>query len=267
MLDLIASALRQGGFRLFAQPVVPLDDGLPGMHAEVLLRLENEAGPLLLPGQFLPHAVRHGLGPAVDHWVLEHALAWLYRHRDALSIEMLTINLSDTSLADPDFQRQLLRQLDGMPAGLRQALGGEIAESALFAAPAAVAALVPALRLRGIRVALDDCCAEPEVLKQLQRLHFDLIKIDRAQIAALDDDGEVSAAVQRCVAVARTIGGKTVAEGVETSAVLEQVRRAGINYAQGLLLAAPASLAELSTCGSRPGRQPRTSRFEGSAPH
>ena len=260
MIDLLKNALHSDGFRLFAQLVVPLAQVESGMHAEVLLRLDDGEGGLILPGQFLPCAHDARLGAQIDTWVVDQALRWLDQHRGALPIELLSINLSRGAPGDAAFCQALLLRLEGLEPDLRRAICLEVGESGLCVAPDATAALMRELQARGVRVALDDFAGAPDALARLADVRFDFIKIDALPIARLGDDPQVATMVRRCVSVARAMGAQTVAEGVETSAVLEQVRRVGIDYAQGVLLAPPAPISELSPQGPRPRRAGRELR-------
>ena len=113
-------ALEEGRLRLWWQPIAPLSaHEQAGRHCELLLRLEDETGRLVLPGTFLPAAERYYLTTRLDRWVFSTALQWLARHPDQLQhLSLCTINLSGHSLSEKAFLEFVLEQLEttGIPA-------------------------------------------------------------------------------------------------------------------------------------------------------
>jgi predicted signal transduction protein with EAL and GGDEF domain len=101
----LREALRSGRFRLDLQPILPLQGGHKEPHFEILLRMLSDDGHSIAPEKFLSAATRYQLMPAIDRWVIEHAIALLaenaalLRQHDAC----FTINIAGPSLAQPDF--------------------------------------------------------------------------------------------------------------------------------------------------------------------
>jgi diguanylate cyclase (GGDEF)-like protein/PAS domain S-box-containing protein len=107
----IESALDEDGFVLFAQRVTALKTPARGLHAEVLLRMRQAAGPLVAPGAFLPAAERFHLASRIDRWVLRNVVEWMAALVEPSRIELLSVNLSGQSVGDRSFHRWALELL------------------------------------------------------------------------------------------------------------------------------------------------------------
>ncbi len=101
----LPQALEENRFRLCFQPIVPLAASAhPPLHHELLLRLENQQGQLVLPGAFLPAAERYSLAPKIDAWVIRNAFRWLRRYPLHLErLHLCSLNLSGLSLGSAEF--------------------------------------------------------------------------------------------------------------------------------------------------------------------
>jgi EAL domain-containing protein (putative c-di-GMP-specific phosphodiesterase class I) len=96
------SALELDRFRLYCQEIASTrSTALEVKHYEILLRLLDDEGGLVLPGQFLPSAERYKLENKIDRWVVINALSWLKEYPDLMSL--CSINVSGSSLADQEF--------------------------------------------------------------------------------------------------------------------------------------------------------------------
>jgi EAL domain-containing protein (putative c-di-GMP-specific phosphodiesterase class I) len=120
----------------------------------------------------------------------------------------------------------------GLPAALLEL---EITESMAVADPEKVADVMRPLRALGIQLAIDDFGTGHSNLAQLTRLPFDVFKIDRQFVSVLETDPQAPAIVEMILAMAESLGLKTVAEGVETARQAEFLRRRGCTIGQGYL--------------------------------
>ena len=243
-------ALEDNRFELHAQRITPLGGGHAGLHAEVLLRLRDTDGALVMPGAFLPAAERFHLASRVDRWVLRRVVETLRSRADLSGIASLGVNLSGQSIGDRAFHRQALELLQAAGHAVCSRLCLEITETVAVTNMADASLFVEQVRGLGIRVALDDFGAGASSFGYLKSLPVDVIKIDGQFIRDLPDDPLDEAAVRCFVDVARVVGVQTVAEFVDRPAVLERVKQIGIDYAQGYLAHVPepldALLSELS---------------------
>jgi diguanylate cyclase (GGDEF)-like protein/PAS domain S-box-containing protein len=238
----IQRALDDDGFELFGQQVVPLRSDAGALSLEVLLRMRNDDGSLVAPGAFMPAAERHHLMARVDRWVLRRTLAWMSGQPFDGPLQRVGVNLSGQSVADPTFRAWALQSLDEAGPELCGRLTLEITETVAIARLEEAAGFVRALQCTGARIALDDFGAGASTFGYLKSLPVDYLKIDGQFIRHLLTDPLDQAAVKCFVDVARAVGIKTVAEHVETDAVLARLRELGVDFAQGYLLHRPEPL-------------------------
>jgi diguanylate cyclase (GGDEF)-like protein len=227
-------------FVLYRQPIVAIQPGeqRPPRY-EILLRMHDCRGGLLLPGAFLPAAERYNLSARVDRFVVRTLLA---RLRDgALPRADYAINLSALSLADPgflDFIRGEIARSGVEPARLMF----EITETAAIAHLAHAVHFVREMRTLGCRFALDDFGSGVSSFGYLKALPLDALKIDGQFVRDMLADRLDAAVVESVQRVGRVLGIATVAEFVETAETLEALRALGVDEAQGAILGGPEPL-------------------------
>jgi EAL domain-containing protein (putative c-di-GMP-specific phosphodiesterase class I)/GAF domain-containing protein len=223
--------------RLVYQPKVDLATGA-GTGAEALLRwIHPEAGDVP-PGEFIPVIERTALIRATTNWVLEAAMRQLAAWRaDGLFIP-LAVNVSAVNVLEPDFCARVVAGLrrHGLPP---DSLVLEITESALMQNPALAMATLRALDAAGVRLAIDDFGTGYSSLAYLQSLPAQVVKIDRSFVCDIEHDARRRALVQAMIKLSHDLGHRVVAEGVETPDVVELLREAGCDEAQGYLYAKP----------------------------
>ncbi len=241
----LEQALDEDRFVLYAQRIQPLAGGHHGLHAEVLIRLQDSDGRHILPGAFLPAAERFHMATRIDRWVLRRALHTLQTLPSLAALDTLCINLSGQSVGDRAFHRHALDVLAAVGPAICQRLCLEITETAAVTRMADAAVFIDQLRALGVRIALDDFGAGASSFGYLKHLKVDLLKIDGSFIRDLVDDPLNDAAVRCFVDVARVIGVQTVAEFVDRPQVLQRLREIGVGYAQGFLLHRPEPIENL----------------------
>jgi diguanylate cyclase (GGDEF)-like protein/PAS domain S-box-containing protein len=153
----VTRALEHQQLELFCQPIVPLGAAggqHPPLH-ELLVRLRDDDGELILPRHFIPAAERYNVVGAIDRWVLSNALQVLREPPlpDA-EVGVLAINLSGVSLSDRSFLEFVLAQLDSAPLGQR--LCFEVSESTVLRNMSETREFMRELRQRGCRFALSN---------------------------------------------------------------------------------------------------------------
>ena len=237
----IESALDEKRFELYAQRLSDLGSESTGIHAEVLVRLRDTDGAIILPGAFFPAAERFHLASRIDKWVLRNAIDWLVSKPRALfqDIDMLCINLSGQSVGDRafhSFANEILNKLDKQTCSK---ICLEITETAAITNLTDASLFIEQVSNLGVLVALDDFGAGASSFDYLKKLPVDILKIDGQFIQDLIEDPLDEAAVRCFVEVAKIIELKTVAEFVSTPEVFERVKALGIDFAQGFLLHKP----------------------------
>jgi len=243
------TALSEDRFVLHAQPVVDLRSGA-WSHHELLLRLVEEDGSLVLPSEFVGLAEETGSIQAVDRWVVEHAIDLAAGLPEAHVFE---VNLSGRSLDDPELV-QAIR--DRVRAGRvdPQRLVFEVTETDAAADLPCARAFAEAVRSLGCRFALDDFGAGFGAFASLRHLPVDFVKIDGGFVRHCATDPNDRLLVKAVVSVAHGMHSKTIAEHVSDPVILETVRSLGVDYAQGFEIGRPVPAAEaLPRAADRPG--------------
>ncbi|MEX0698077.1 MAG: EAL domain-containing protein [Dongiaceae bacterium] len=236
----LRNALAAGEFRVVYQPVVNLESGRIA-SCEALIRWTHPELGEIAPEDFIPLAEEIGLIVPIGEWVLRRACA------DAMSWGDLrvAVNLSPLQLLHPSLVPMVVNALAsaGLPASR---LDVEITETVLMQNTATTLAALHRLRGLGIRISMDDFGTGYSSLSNLRSFPFDKIKIDRSFIHGLPD-GEDSVAIVRAVAgLAKGLNMVTTAEGVETVAQMELVRRLGCTEMQGFYFSRPRTAEQLS---------------------
>ncbi|MGI4848759.1 MAG: diguanylate cyclase domain-containing protein [Janthinobacterium lividum] len=245
----IETALQENRFVLYGQRIEPVADTTPAgtaLRAEVLLRMVDLDGKLVLPGIFLPAAQRFALALRIDEWTLRKTIETL-GNVPVASIGMLSLNLSAQSAGNQAFHFQALQWLELAGAAVCQRLCIEMAEHAVLGNPIETALFIGELRKLGVRVALDDFGANAASFGYLKTLKIDELKIDGQFIQGLLGDALDTAAVRCFVDVANAVSATTVAKAVDSPALFERVQAMGIGHAQGFTLHKPEPLEQLCT--------------------
>lgn len=239
----IERALQEDKFVLFGQAIVPVNPGpVAGLHCEFLLRMRDEAGALVLPGQFMPAVERYHLAARVDRWVVTHALQWMVQHQD--QIDQCSINLSGQSLGDEVFMAFVLDTLAHTPLPCHK-LCFEITETAAISNLHTAKHFIDTLRQLGCKLSLDDFGSGLSSFAYLRNLPVDELKIDGQFVRDIATDPISLAMVKSIHEIGCLMGKKTVAEFVETPAILELLRGFGVHYAQGYSVGYPMPVDEL----------------------
>lgn len=242
----INSAREEDRFELFFQPIVPIGETVDDYpQFELLLRMRDEHDQLVGPSAFIPAAERYNLMPSLDRWVIHEVLESLvYREQPGTEPHMLAVNLSGTTLNDAKFLDFLLAELSTahVPDG---ALCFEITETAAIANLGAVVRFMRKLKDRGCRFSLDDFGTGLSSLTYLKNLPVDYVKIDGQFIRNVIRDRSDESVVDAIARMARALNVYTIAERVESRAVLTRLGELGISYAQGFFIAVPRPVSEL----------------------
>jgi diguanylate cyclase (GGDEF)-like protein/PAS domain S-box-containing protein len=240
----VTRAAEDDRLELYFQPIVALSGAPTRAFHELTVRLRDDTGELVAPTEFIPAAERYNVMSAIDRWVVERALELLReRQRAGRPLPLLAVNLSGTSLNEQSFVDFVLQSV-GEPE-LAQALCFEITETAAVTSLANARFLMSELKVRGCKFSLDDFGTGVSSFVYLKSLPVDFLKIDGQFISHITQDVVNRSMVEAISNVGRALGIATVAECVESEAVLAELKRIGVNYAQGFHLALPLPVAQL----------------------
>jgi len=233
-------AIDDDRLELHAQRIVPLNpaDG-DALRAELLLRIREEDGALVMPGAFLPPAERFQLITRLDQWVLQKTIALLAAQPSLEGIDRIGLNVSGLSVVDPSFVQLADAALADAGSAISQRLCFEITETAAITNVAAAVQFISIVRRHGCTVALDDFGSGMASFGTLKNLTVTHLKIDGQFVTGVIDDPLDDVAVRCFVEVAEVIGLRTVTEFVESEAVLQRLRHIGVHNAQGYHLHRP----------------------------
>ena len=251
ILHQIQDALRDGSFELHAQLIQPVraPESDPTMF-EILVRLEDRSGKLLLPGHFIPVAERHRIVSAIDRWVLTQTLESVAgaSSDSGGNSEIFAVNISGQSLADDRFLEFVLHELSyrGVEPGR---VCFEITETATVANFDRAQRFISVLKERGCRFVLDDFGSGLSSFAYLRNFPVDFIKIDGQFVQGMTKDPTQKALVESINHVGHVMQIKTIAEAIEDDATLEAVRLMDVDYAQGHGIAMPVPLAQILELG------------------
>jgi sensor c-di-GMP phosphodiesterase-like protein len=245
----IAEGLAKGEFFLEYLPILSLPD-LRCIGAEALIRWRRADGTLVMPGEFIPSLESTPASGVLTCWVVETAAAelrdWLQRHPDV----HLSLNIP------PEVAGRGGVYYAAMKAGLADRLPQLILEVTERGVPDALGleGMLQARQL-GIRIALDDVnLLGGANLAILSRCPFDIIKVDRHQLAMITPETPSPEWLEGLTALIRSSRLMVIAEGVETARQLQALIQAGVQAAQGFLLSPPLSAADLMAFhGRTPG--------------
>jgi diguanylate cyclase (GGDEF)-like protein len=244
-------ALEENQFCLYFQPIVLVSEGhnenTKQIH-EILIRLKDESGQLILPIYFIPIAERYGLMNLIDRWVIQNLFNFINQSRvqknnlnQRVDNCFYMINLSGASLNDDYFLDFVQEQLDFYSIE-PQAICFEITETMAIENIVKATHLIQKLRAIGCSFALDDFGSGMSSFGYLKNLPIDFLKIDGIFIKDIVEnrvDREIVEAINR---VAHVMEIQTVAEYVENNEILVELKKLGVDYAQGYGIARPAPL-------------------------
>jgi diguanylate cyclase (GGDEF)-like protein/PAS domain S-box-containing protein len=239
----LRDALQERRLELWLQPVVALRPEVTS-YCEVLLRLRERDGQIVLPGEFLPAAQRFGQMLRLDRFVLESAFALMASHAPfALSVNLSAKSLNDAALPDRVAHGLAETKVDASRVSF------EVTETDFIQNLAQARQLIVAIQRLGCHFALDDFGSGASSMLYLRDLPVNILKVDGSFIRKIDQDPINRVLVKSMADVAHALGMKAVAEYVCSAEVLQVVRELGIDYAQGWHVCPPSPPAVFAQQG------------------
>jgi diguanylate cyclase (GGDEF)-like protein/PAS domain S-box-containing protein len=212
---------------------------------EALLRWHHPELGWVSPAEFIPVAESSGLITVIGEWVLRTAIqqlrVWIDRGLPPMT---MAVNLSAVQFRQPTFPDQVCRILQD--AGVAPwSLELELTESVASDDPLGAITVMDRLHALGVRLSIDDFGTGYSSLSYLKRFKVCKLKIDQSFVHGVPEDAEDQAIVAAIVSMARSLGMRTIAEGVETAAQMEFLRARGCDEVQGYLFGRPLPADEL----------------------
>lgn len=234
----LRQALDRQEFHLNYQPRIDLDSGrIQGVEA--LIRWRHPERGMVTPAAFIPLAEQMGLIDRIGEWVLETACAqhkaWL---DSGLPPFRIAVNLSARQLRQPDLTQRIAAILD--VAGLEATyLELEVTESVFMEDAATASSMLTQLRSMGIAIAMDDFGTGYSSLSYLKQFPLDFLKIDQSFVRGIPDSVNDMAIVRTIITLAKTLGLKVIAEGVEAKQQIAFLKLYGCEQYQGFHFSRP----------------------------
>jgi diguanylate cyclase (GGDEF)-like protein len=243
-------AAERGQLRLLYQPRIDRRSGRM-TSVEALIRWQHPQRGLCAPAEFIPVAEESELIEHLGRWVLDTACAQVRRwHRHDIGLRV-AINLSARQIASDRLLRDLRAAL-ARHGVTPQDLEFEITEGLLLDPTDATVARLRKLRDLGITIALDDFGTGYSSMSYLRSLPLDVLKIDRAFVKDLGRDRSAMAIARAIVALASSLGLRTVAEGVEDATQWQALAGLGCDEVQGYLVSRPVEGGQIETLFHQP---------------
>jgi len=242
----INRALEGNKLLLTLQPIVPIY-GVEGKNIsyEVLLRMQDDDGNIILPTDFLGAAERYNLSIKLDRWVINRIFKWYANNKNKLQhVCLLNINLSGQSLGDEDFLKFVINELNKYQI-LPDKICFEITETAAITNLSSANRFMHTLKQLGCLFALDDFGTGLSSFGYLKTLPVEFLKISGLFVKDIIDDPIDLAMVKSINEIGQVMGKKTIAEYVENEEILEKLIELGINYAQGYFTGKPVLLDDV----------------------
>lgn len=232
LINALRFAQERSELALHYQPQIDAQTGrLVG--AEALLRWTNPLLGIVEPSVFIPAAEESGLILSIGEWVLRNAVRQLaIWNKKGMAPLVVAVNLSAVQFRQPDFPQMVTRILDeeGLPASCLEL---ELTEGVAMHDPLAATTVLNDLYDRGIGIAIDDFGTGYSSLSHLKKFRVHKLKIDRSFVRDICTDPEDKAIVSAVINMAKSLGLKTVAEGVETGRQERFLRDQGCDEIQG----------------------------------
>jgi diguanylate cyclase (GGDEF)-like protein/PAS domain S-box-containing protein len=232
--------LERNEFRLFYQPLVSLSTGLiEGWEA--LVRWQHPERGLVPPNDFIPAAEETGLIVPLGKWVLEEAVRQASIWRSKFYSDpprLISVNISGRQFQQKDLVHTVTDVLDSSHFDPR-CLKLEITESVMMRDPKASLEAMNALRGLDIHLVIDDFGTGYSSLSYLKRFPVDTLKVDKSFVDGLGKDSESTAIVKAVISLAKSLGMRVTAEGIETAEQLERLRALDCDQGQGYLFSRP----------------------------
>ena len=244
LLSYIGESLeQQRDFTLVYQPKLDLKTGLC-LSAEALLRWVHPILGNVSPGEFIPLVEQTAFARPMTQWVLATAFQQIKKWSDEGRPMKLSINVSARNLEEEDFT-QLISESIVRYSIRPEDIELEFTESALIRFKTRVLDQLVAIRGMGVDLAIDDFGTGYSSFAYLRQLPATTVKLDQSFMHTLADNKKDQSMVRSMIAMAKDIGYRVVAEGVETEDVLELLKSYGCDEIQGYFIARPLSATDL----------------------
>ena len=242
----LRDALANDGFRLDAQPILPLRGNYGRPRFELLIRMLGDRGEIIPPGKFLSAAERYQLMPTIDRWVVRRSCRLLGAHSASVGedIARFAINLSGQSMQDDSFLQYVIDEIkaSSLPPGV---LCFELTETATIGNLVKAQSFIRNLQELGCQFALDDFGTGVSSLAYLKDLSVNYLKIDGSFVRDAIVNARSESMIKAIAQLAKVMCMETIAEYVETDVLRARMADLGVDYGQGFAMGKAQPLEDL----------------------
>ena len=233
----LETALAENRFRLMFQPIVKLDGGELERY-EVLVRMRDEHGAEVSPGEFLPAADRTGVAKQIDRWVISHAFKALVDQFKKGHKTIMVIKLTASSLKDKDLFAWIKDRVkaSGLP---KNCLIFEVKEDSVQESLKQATAFAAGLQAIGCGFAIDDFGLSKDPFKIIETVPAQFLKFDASLTKDLFNNQENQNKITELSAKSHEIGKQTIIQHVEDAMTLSVIWTIGCDYIQGHFISGP----------------------------
>ena len=225
--DKIRLALKQNGFRLIRTPLIKFDDSDCKLR-DAMVRMIDDDGNDILPGDFMPIAERHGLMTMIDRWVIEASFTYSAKRKpDVIFVRLSQDSILDDSL--PSWVERMLGASDAKPSQIcfqtTEAIASQSMKQTIWQAQKMID--------MGFNFAIDQFGTTTDTMNILHHVPLQYVRIDAALLQGLARDKRVEEKVSQIVSTARTHCIQTIGDRIEDATTMAAACKIGIEYAQG----------------------------------
>ncbi len=236
-------ALSTGGFKVYFQPKVDVDDGSI-IGAEALVRMQDSDGKMVSPGLFIPLAEKTGMVVDIDTYVYEQTFAYMHKWlEEGKKIPLVSVNVSRLHLLNdelPNRMKALSEKYELKPSQIEL----EITESVFFEDTERLIEMIKRLKDIGFVISMDDFGSGYSTLNFMKELPVDVIKIDGGFFMKNEMDKKSKAIISAIIQLTKNLEFTTVSEGVETEEQVQFIREQGGTCVQGYFFYKPMPAEE-----------------------
>ena len=240
LINDIDEAIANKDLIVFYQPKYGIQCDEPELRsAEALIRWKHPELGMISPGDFIPLFESNGLIQKVDRYVWEEAASQIRKWKDKFGVTVpVSVNVSRVDIYDPDLQNRLTGLLEKNALDTSE-LMLEITESAYSDDAKGLTEVIEKLRETGFKIEMDDFGSGYSSLNMLTTIPIDVLKMDMKFIRNMNRDEKSFKLVELVMEIAEFLGVPVVAEGVEDSTQVEQLKKMGCDLIQGYYFSKP----------------------------
>lgn len=239
-------AIERSEFELYYQPIISLESAtLDGFEA--LVRWNHPQRGLVPPNEFIPISESTGLIIPMTVQILHSACTQVVKWQNEMKGERpltIAVNLSGKHFGHPGLVEQIktvISETGINPSSLKL----ELTESAVMENAETAILMLKQIKETGVRISIDDFGTGYSSLSYLHRFPIDLLKVDRSFVSAMEENTENGEIVRTVIALAKALGLKVVAEGIESIHQFHQLRILGCEFGQGYLFSKPLPVGDI----------------------